>query len=320
MTPPPPALPRRTLATPAVVEGIGLFTEHSAHCTICPASAGTGIRFCRTDLPGSPVIPATIASLADRPVHPAFASIPPRHTAVANATHPDAIVYTTEHLLAALLGMGVTDALIEIDTNELPIGDGSALLFTDAITAAGLRDFANTTPADTIAPLTLDAPVTVTSPDRRASITAEPLGPDDTPSYRYQLDYGPSAPIPPQHAEWCSDTSDFLARIAPARTFSLAAEAQQMQALGLFRSFTPRNLLVIDDAGSPIDNTWRGESEPARHKLLDLIGDLALVGRPLHARVVATHAGHALNHAMAKALVAALQEGESGSRTGNTEP
>ncbi|MDQ7014668.1 MAG: UDP-3-O-acyl-N-acetylglucosamine deacetylase [Planctomycetota bacterium] len=305
MNPPPPAPPRRTLATPAVVQGIGLFTEHPATCTIAPADAGTGVRFCRTDLPGSPTVPATIASLADRPVHPAFASIPPRHTAVASSQHPDAIVYTTEHLLAALLGMGVTDATIEINTNELPIGDGSALLFTDAITAAGLRDVANTTPADTIAPLTLDAPITVTSPDRRASITAEPLGPHDTPSYRYQLDYGPAAPIPPQHAEWCSDTSDFLDRIAPARTFSLAAEAQQMQALGLFRSFTPRDLLVIDDTGAPINNTWRSEAEPARHKLLDLIGDLALVGRPLHARVVATHAGHALNHAMARALVAA---------------
>ncbi len=310
MNPPPPALPRRTLATPAVVKGIGLFTERPARCTILPADAGTGLRFCRTDLPSSPTIPATIAALADRPVHPAFASIPPRHTAVANAQHPDAIVYTTEHLLAALLGLGITDTTIEIDTNELPIGDGSALLFTDAITAAGLRDFASNTPpntpTDTIAPLTLDAPVTVTSPDRRASITAEPIAPDDTPSYRYNLDYGPAAPIPPQHAEWCSDTSDFLARIAPARTFSLAAEAQQMQALGLFASFTPRDLLVIDDAGSPIDNTWQGEAEPARHKLLDLIGDLALVGRPLHARVVATGAGHALNHTMARALVAAM--------------
>ena len=306
MSPPPPALSRRTLATPAVVEGIGLFTEHSAKCTLLPADAGTGICFCRTDLPGSPTIAATIAALTDRPVHPAFASIPPRHTAVASGQHPDAIVYTTEHLLAALVGLGITDALIEIDTNELPIADGSALLFTDSIEAAGLRDLDSNTPADTITPLTLDAPITITSPDRRASITAEPIGPDDTPSYRYNLDYGPAAPVPPQHAEWSGNTRDFLSSIAPARTFSLAAEAQQMQALGLFSSFTPRDLLVIDDAGAPIDNTWRGESEPARHKLLDLIGDLALVGRPLHVRIVATHAGHALNHAMARALVAVV--------------
>lgn len=304
----PSALARRTLAAPATVQGIGLFTERHTRCTIRPADAGTGLCFRRTDLPGSPTIPATIAALTERPVHPAFAKIPPRHTAVADSQHPDAIVYTTEHLLAALLSTGITDATIELDTEELPIGDGSALLFTRAITAAGLHDPPSqgptNSPTSTIAPLTLAAPITVTSPDRRATITAEPIGPTDPPSYRYNLDYGPAAPVPPQHAEWAGDTSDFLDRVAPARTFSLAAEARQMQALGLFQSFTPRDMLVIDEAGAPIDNIWRGESEPARHKLLDLIGDLALVGRPLHARVVATHAGHALNHAMARALVA----------------
>ena len=304
MTNDPTATPRRTLVAPVAVRGVGLFTERDVRCSIRPGEPGSGLCFRRTDLPDTPTIPAEIGSLASKPVHPAFALIPPRHTAVVSASHPDAIVYTTEHILGALVGLGITDALIELDSAEVPIGDGSAQAFTDAIMASGVRDIGGTRPPNTIAPLTLAAPVTVTSPDGRSSITAEPIGIDDTPTYRYELDYGPNAPVPAQAAEWRGGQAAFLADVAPARTFSLAAEAQQMQALGLFRRFSPRDLLVIDEAGTPIDNSWRGESEPARHKLLDLIGDLALVGRPIHARVVAVRAGHALNHAMARALVA----------------
>lgn len=304
MTNAPNALPRRTLAAAAVVRGIGLFTERNVCCAILPAEAGTGLCFRRTDLPEPANILAEIGSLASTPVHPAFAQIPPRHTAVSSASDPDAIVYTTEHLLGALAGLGITDAIIELDAPEVPIGDGSAKPFTDAIHASGTRDLAAAPTRGTIAPLTLDAPVTVTSPDGRATIIAEPIGPDDTPTYRYELDYGPNAPVPAQAAEWRGDSAGFLANVAPARTFSLAAEAQQMQALGLFRRFSPSDLLVIDDSGAPVDNAWRSEHEPSQHKLLDLIGDLALVGRPIHARIVATRAGHALNHAMARTLVA----------------
>lgn len=287
---------RRTLATPAAIEGVGLFTERPVRCTIRPAEHG-GIVFCRTDLASRPMIPATIRELCRTPVHPAFAQIPPRHTALAAAPNrPETAVYTTEHLLGALVGAGVTDALVELDAPELPIGDGSAALFTDAITRAGITDLPHHTE-----PIVLTEPVAVA--DGAATITAEPLRHGGTPSYTYTLDYGPDAPIKPQTATWQGDPGDFLANIAPARTFSLAAEAAQMQALGLFRSFTPRDLLVIDDAGNPIDNAWRFADEPARHKLLDLIGDLALTGRPIHARITAIRAGHALNHQMARALL-----------------
>lgn len=299
MNPAPPTTTPRTPVAPAEIRGIGLFTELDVTCVIRPAEPGQGLCFLRTDLPDAPPIPATLRSLTGRPVHPAFAQIPPRHTVLALG---DAVVYTTEHVLAAMAGLGVTDATIELDGPEVPISDGSALPFTDALVAAGLREFE--TSHDT-APLRIDTPVTVTSPDGRASITAEPIGHDETPSYRYQLDFGPDAPIAAQTAEWQGDPRSFVADVAPARTFSLAAEAQQMQALGLFRRFSPRDLLVVDDRGHPIDNAWRGCDEPARHKLLDLIGDLALVGRPIHARVLATRAGHALNHEMAKALIAA---------------
>lgn len=289
-------IPRQTLTREVAIEGIGLFTEHAVRCVIKPRR-DAGIVFRRVDLPDSPAIPAAVGALCATPVHPAFAQIPPRHTALANADHARAIVYTTEHILAALHAMGITDAAIDLDAPELPIGDGSAQLFTNAIASVGL------VPIDgTIQPLALTEPVGVSSPDGSATITAQPLKPGERPSYTYHLDYGPKAAVPAQTARWQGDPGAFCRDIAPARTFSLAAEAAQMQALGMFRSFTPRDLLVIDADGSPIDNAWRFADEAARHKLLDLIGDLALVGRPLAARITSTRGGHALNHAMARAL------------------
>lgn len=288
-------IPRRTLASPAAVEGVGLFTERRVRCVVRPAPPGAGLAFRRTDLPGSEPVPARITHLCAEPVHPAFARIPARHTALAGAD--GAVVYTTEHLLGALAALGLTDALVELDAPELPIGDGSALLFTGPIGRAGIRDHRGS-----VEPIAPRETVRVESPDGSASVTAEPIAEDEPPSFTYRLDYGPNAPIPPQEASWRGDGPAFLREIAPARTFSLAAEAAQMQALGLFRSFTPRDLLVVGDGGEPIENAWRVEHEPARHKLLDLIGDLALAGRPVHARVTAVRAGHALNHALARLL------------------
>lgn len=288
---------RCSLVAPAAVEGVGLFTERPVRCTIRPAPAGAGIAFRRTDLPGSPRVPASIASLCSRPVHPAFAQIPPRHTAVVAADDVGAVVYTTEHVLGVLAGLGLTDATIELDGPELPIGDGSGAPFADALVRAGLTRHQGTPDS-----VVVEQRISLQSPDGRASIVAEPLKPGESPVYRYELDYGEGAPLRPQIAEWRGDPDEFLREIAPARTFSLAAEAAQMQALGLFRSFTPADLLVIDDSGRPIDNAWRFPDEAARHKLLDLIGDLALVGRPIRARITASRAGHALNHAMARAL------------------
>jgi UDP-3-O-acyl N-acetylglucosamine deacetylase len=290
--------PRRTVSSPVTIEGRGLFTERAVHCVIGPAEAGAGLCFVRTDLPSAPRISATLASLSARVVHPAFAQIPPRHTVLEAADNSECVVYTTEHVLAALAGVGITDAVIKLDAPELPIGDGSAALFTDAIASVGLTDLVGA-----VDPLTITNKVVVESPDGRAMISADPLGPGESPSFGYELNYGPGSPVQPQTAVWRGTLDAFLLDIAPARTFSLAAEAEQMRALGMFKAFTPRDLLVIDDTGTPIDNTWRFEREPARHKLLDLIGDLALVGRPIHARITSTKGGHAFNHAMARALL-----------------
>jgi len=280
---------RRTLAAPVSIQGTGLFTDAPARCTIEPARAGTGILFAHN----TAEIPASIAHLAASPI-PAFASLPARHTCLALG---NARVITCEHVLSALAGLGITDARITLgETGELPIGDGSARLFSDAITAVGLRTFAEQAEAFTITE-------TITVRAGGATITAQP---SDTPSYTYHFEPPEGSPLKPQSATWAGDPDEYRAGVAPARTFSTLAEANQAQALGLFTSFTPRDLLVLDDTtGKPIDNALRFGDEPARHKLLDLIGDLALVGRPLCAKITATRSGHALNHELARLILEA---------------
>lgn len=280
-------IPRRTLAGPARLAGPALFTGADAELTIRPASAGTGLvlRAHARDAH------ATIANLSDRPPHPVFAALKPRCTSIGVHDHA---VATVEHVLSALAALGVTDAVLQTDAPEIPILDGSALPFVERILAAGLRDLGRTTE-----PVTLTEPIEICDGD--ATLTAEPA---DAIDYAYELDYGPGSPIPPGAARWTGDPRDYESNIAPARTFSTLAEATQMQTLGLFTRFTPRDLLVVGPDG-PVDNAWRFPDEPARHKLLDLIGDLALLGRPLIATVRAHKTGHAHTHALVRAILAA---------------
>jgi UDP-3-O-acyl N-acetylglucosamine deacetylase len=276
---------RRTLAAAAHFAGHALFTETYATGRILPADPETGIAFIRNDTHTPIRIPATVASISTSPAHPAFASLSPRCTTLA---HADTLLHTVEHVLSALVGLGITDAIIEIDSCELPIGDGSATMFTDAIRTAGIRDLHHP-----VQPIRLTRSLVV-SDASGATITAYP---SDTLSLEYRLDY-PGTIIAAQSASWDGTPDSYATGVAPARTFSLQHEAEAMHALGLFRSFTPRDLLVIGSDG-PIDNQFRFPDEPARHKLLDLIGDLALVGQPFVARIIAERSGHALNHRMA---------------------
>jgi len=272
-----------TLAGPVRIEGIGLFTGAHVVCTIVPGT--DGIRFVRDDL--GVEIPAHIDRLGTAPLPPELTD-PPRNTTLISR---EAVVTTTEHVLSALGGLGVTEAVIHLDGAEPPIGDGSAAHFVRAIRAAGLHK------TDRIVESIRVRDTIVVDDGRGGSITAEPA---DAPLYRYELDYA-DGPIRPQSAEWRADPEGYAREIAPARTFCLETEALTMRELGLFGSFTPRDLLVVGPDG-PIDNAWLFDNEAARHKLLDLIGDLALVGRPICARITARRSGHALNHELARKL------------------
>jgi UDP-3-O-acyl-N-acetylglucosamine deacetylase len=224
-------------------------------------------------------------------------------------------VLTVEHLLSALTGLGITDAAVEVYGPEVPIGDGSAAFIAGALRRAGVRPL-----GESVEPMVLRREVAVGT-GSGGRIVARPR-PEPGCSYTYELDYGPGAPLAPQRASWIQDgaTQDsglrdsgppdsglsrsarlYLSDIAPARTFCLQKEAEQMRAAGMFKDLSPGEMLVIGEHG-PIENEYRFENEPARHKLLDLIGDLALVGRPIQAEIIATRAGHALNQELARVL------------------
>jgi len=221
------------------------------------------------------------------------AGVPVRNTTL--RTPSGQYIATIEHLASALSALGHWSLRAELDAPEVPILDGSALPFADALRALG-------PPGASPPPLVLREPVEVSAGN--AAIRAEPSAPGSQIEYTYRLDYGPNSPLKPHDATWRGSPDEYLNDIAPARTFSLRAEAEAAQRAGLFRHLTPSEMVVIGDDGHPIDNAWRLPNEPARHKLLDLIGDLALLGRPLHARVTATRAGHALTHELCRRILA----------------
>jgi len=289
---------RTTLQSDVHLSGVGLFTAQACSLTISPNHDETGIVFRHQ----STDIPATIANLSTIPVHPIFAEMKPRCTGIGD---DEISIATIEHLLSALAGIGITDAIIAIESQhphcEIPIFDGSAIRFAKELTAVGTR-----TLDSTIEPITLRKPIEIK--DHDASITIEPA---DSPSYSYTLDYTQNnhnqpPPIPSSTVTWSGNHGDYVHRIALARTFCLEHEADAMHSAGLFTHLSTKDMLVIGDHG-PIDNAYRIKDECARHKLLDLIGDLSLVGRPLCAKVSAIRSGHALTHQAARAIVEQFQ-------------
>lgn len=284
--------------------GTGLFTGGESRLTLS-SKGKPGLWFQRVDLPGEPRVRASIDALSSLPVHPAFASMPPRSTNLQTARAD--LIGTVEHVLSALEGMGITDATLELDAPEVPFMDGSALDFAGAI------EF--TDPSDE-GPLDMPAlPHTIEVRDPRdpdAWIVATPRAASGR-SYRYDLDYttltGPlaadAASLGRQSAIWDGTPEHYLEQVAPARTYCLKSEADAMRAAGLLTHLTEQSALVIGPDG-PIENTYRFPDEPARHKLLDLIGDLALVGTPVQMDVHAHRAGHALNHRLAREIAQAL--------------
>ncbi len=280
MKPVPQTHPQRTLREPVGVAGVGLFSSAPSRVTIRPAGPDEGIAFRRVDLPGAPSVPARIEFVAERP----------RRTALVRG---EAVIETVEHCLAALAGLGVDNALVDVAGPEIPAGDGSAAPFTEAISRVGLVEQDAPRRA-----LTVSAPVTVRDGD--ASITAMPSD-DGATEMVYVMDHGAASAIPAQTFSYVLTPATFIEQIAPARTFSTQAEAEAMWQRGLFRHLTPRDMLVVGPAG-PIDNAYRFRDEPVRHKLLDLLGDLSLVGRPIVGRIVAVRSGHALNQRLAREL------------------
>src|SRR5262245_2886917 len=214
---------------------------------------------------------------------------------------------TVEHLLSAAAGEGLDNCAIEIDGPEVPILDGSALPFVRLFHAAGFeRQEAR------VRPLSLDRAVEVSRGDR--SVLFEPDGPGLT--ITYEIDF-PHPVVGRQSLTLPVRPEEYSARIAPARTFGFARDVEAMRSRGLARGGNLHNAVVLDDAGV-ISGPLRFRDEFVRHKILDLVGDLSLLGRPLSGHIHARKAGHALHIEFARALEAAMREPASSSDVSET--
>lgn len=282
---------QRTIARPASVTGIGLHSGETCNVTFKPAPPDTGMRFVRTDLPGSPGITAHPSRLCQRM----------RRTALAETVgEVEVEVHTTEHFLAACVGLGIDNLVIELDAVELPGLDGSALDFASSLRQAGLVD-------QSVARrhYTVSEPVSVS--DGKSSLIALPHA--DGMKITYTLDDHGGAMGGAQVVEVELNEQSFIEKIAPARTFCLAKEVEMLRALGLGKGATTKNTCVYDGKRI-IDNELRFPDEAARHKILDLIGDLAHATRRINAHIIAVRTGHRENMLLVQELNRRIEQAE----------
>jgi UDP-3-O-acyl N-acetylglucosamine deacetylase len=271
--------PQRTIARPAAIDGTGFITGKHVHLRFVPAPASTGVVFIRTDL-GDASIPARVD----------FVTGTQRRTTLG---HAPLTVCLVEHVLAALSGLHIDNCYVELDAPEPPGLDGSARGFVQALQNAGA----------VFLPEKRDTWMTQRTVLLEAGGATLALHPLDRPGLRvsYLLDYGPLSPIVRQAFTEDVTPETFAKKIAPCRTFLLEEEAQQLVEQGVGSKSKISDLLVFGRRG-PIDNTLRFGNEPARHKVLDILGDLSLFGHDLCGHLVAYRSGHPLNVEMAKTL------------------
>ncbi|MCK6481989.1 MAG: UDP-3-O-acyl-N-acetylglucosamine deacetylase [Planctomycetes bacterium] len=278
---------QRTVQGTAEVRGVGLHTGAATTLRVGPAPADAGVVFVRTDLPGRPRIPVDGLHVVDRG----------RRTALAEGT---AEVHTVEHLLSACHGLGVDDLVVEIDGVEVPGMDGSALPFVELLRRAGIVEIPDAPRRE----LSLADAVGVVEPGSEAPLAALPR--ESGLQVSYTLDYGPAAPFPPQHVTVAVSEDSYVREIAPARTFVMESEAKALRERGLGKGATHENTLVVGPEG-PIRNALRFPDEYCRHKLLDMMGDLFLLGADLRAHVSGLRSGHAGNALLVRRLAALVR-------------
>jgi UDP-3-O-[3-hydroxymyristoyl] N-acetylglucosamine deacetylase len=268
-----------TLSAPITINGIGLHSAVIVNLRLLPAPPDTGYVFIRTDLSDFE-IPATVESVA----HCSYAT---------TLMRTGVMLSTVEHLLSALRGMGVDNAYLEVNDLELPIMDGSAKTFAKEIETTGLIDQPATRRA-----LRVREKITVEQGDRYMSIE---------PYDGYEIDCTIDFPHPlinTQHFQFdVLDSEAYKREIAPARTFGFTEEIEELRKANLIRGGSLYNAIVLSKDGMLNDTELRFKDEFVRHKILDIIGDLALVGVPLLGRVTAIKSGHILHTALLSKLL-----------------
>jgi len=266
----------QTIAAPLAFEGVGLHSGAPAAMRLLPAAAGSGIVFRRTDLDNF-----EIAAIGRNVAKVSYAT---------SLMRQGVLISTTEHLLSALIGMGIDNVIVEIDNLELPILDGSALPYVEAFHSAGIR--AQRRRRETLRVL---HPVEVREGDKFIGVY---------PGAGYRVDYTIDFPAPIGRQEASVDLAGetYGAEIAGARTFGYKADERKLRDMGLIRGASAENAIILSETG-PENGPLRFPDEYVRHKVLDLIGDLALAGRRLEGHVVAERAGHAMHTALVGRLL-----------------
>ena len=274
---------QKTTVAPAIIAGVGVHTGDRVRLAVRPAPAGTGIVFVRTDVTDRDNrLPVSGEAVVDARLN----------TMIENAA--GVRLSTIEHLMAAFAALGVSNAVVEVDGPELPILDGSALPFVQLLDRAGFRR--QEAPVRYIEIL---EPIRVEEGDKSAVLL-----PCDRYEMRFEIDF-PTAVIGNQVVDFVVDEETFRSEIMAARTFGFAHEVEALRQAGLARGGSLENAVVID--GDEILNPGglRMEREFVRHKALDAIGDLYVLGAPLLGRYEGVKAGHALNNKLVRALLAA---------------
>jgi UDP-3-O-[3-hydroxymyristoyl] N-acetylglucosamine deacetylase / 3-hydroxyacyl-[acyl-carrier-protein] dehydratase len=274
---------QRTIARETEVRGIGFIQGSDVALRFRPAEADTGIVFVRADLPGQPAVPAHIRHVIPRQ----------RRTTLQKG---EAVVEMVEHVMAALAGLRIDNCRVELDAPETPGCDGSSQVFVEALNEAGIVELESERKTYVI-----DKPVTVR--EGQATLTAHP---GDGLVLSYHLDYGPKTPIGTQSLFLDVSPETFRSELAPSRTFVLEAEAQALRQAGIGSRTTEADLLIFGPDGV-IGNALRYPDECVRHKILDMVGDLALLPRDLVGHIVAHRSGHQLNAELVRKLVEAIE-------------
>lgn len=287
---------QQTIKNETGLSGRGLFAGEPAQVTFKPAPVNTGIEFVRVDTPERITIRAIPAGVAERP----------RRTSLRKGA---VTVETIEHCLAAVSALEIDNLTIEIDAPEMPAPDCSSIKYFRTLKEAQVieqdaqkKEFVITEP--------------VSISHGGASIYALPGNDEQGLNITYDLDYTGHTGIGRQIFGCRLTPQSFEKNLAPARTFLLEAEAKQFQSRGMGKHLGPRDILVINSDG-PIKNSFRFPDECVRHKIVDLIGDLALLGRALRGRVVAYRSGHALNQLLVRKLYEKAQKAERIEKTGS---
>jgi UDP-3-O-[3-hydroxymyristoyl] N-acetylglucosamine deacetylase len=273
---------QRTLRNAIQATGIGLHTGDKVYLNLCPAPVNTGIVFRRTDLDPVVEIPARAENVVETTLST---------TLCANGEK----VSTVEHLMAAMAGLGIDNAYVDVSASEVPIMDGSAGPFVFLIQSAGIEEQAVAKKF-----IRIKRPLVVEDGDKRASFL-----PFDGFKVSFTIDFDhPVFRDRSPHAEIDFSTSSFVKQVSRARTFGFMHEIEYLRSRGLARGGSVDNAIVVDEYRILNQDGLRYDDEFVRHKILDAIGDLYLMGYSLIGEFRAYKSGHALNNAVVRSLIA----------------